>query len=209
MHADKGESSILTLLDLTAAFDIFNYAILLDRLQNWVGISGTSLNWFDSYLSLMSALIIMFPLPLPCCEVSRRGRFLVQFFSPCTCFLWMICSAASMTLSYHCYADDAQIYFSAKPNNLNQLLSLHERLAAIKDWMSLNFLHLNPDKTEIILFGHDKFVTAVDQFIAPLCTNIKPTATNLGIIFDQHMTFDKTCPVLFPAATKCSKNLKN
>ena len=56
--------------------------------------------------------------------------------------------------------------------------------------MSLNFLHINLDKTEIILFGPDKFVTAVDQFIGPLCTNIKPTAKNLGIIFDQHMTFD-------------------
>ena len=56
--------------------------------------------------------------------------------------------------------------------------------------MSLDFLHLNPDKTETILFGPDKFVTVVDQFIGPLCTNIKPTVKNLGIIFEQHMTFD-------------------
>ena len=68
--------------------------------------------------------------------------------------------------------------------NLNQLYSLHECLAVIKDWTSLNFLHLNPDKTVIILFGHDKFVTAVDQFIGPLRTNIKPTTKNLGIILD-------------------------
>ena len=56
--------------------------------------------------------------------------------------------------------------------------------------MSLNFLHLNPDKTEIILFGPDKFVTAVDQFIGHLRTNIKPTVKNLCIVFDQHMTFE-------------------
>ena len=49
---------------------------------------------------------------------------------------------------------------------------------------------LNPQKTEIILFGPDKFVTVVDPFIGPLRTNIKPTAKNLGIIFDQKMTFD-------------------
>ena len=46
----------------------------------------------------------------------------------------------------HCYAYDAQIYFSVKPNNLNQLFSLHKCLASTKDWMSLNFLHLNLEK---------------------------------------------------------------
>ena len=51
MHADKGESSILILLDLTAAFDTIDHAILLDRLQNWVGISGAALNWFHSYFT--------------------------------------------------------------------------------------------------------------------------------------------------------------
>ena len=89
-------------------------------------------------------------------------------------------------MSYHCYADDTQIYLYVKSNNLNQLSSLHECLAATKGWMSLYFLHLNPDKTEITLFGPDKFVTAVDKFIGPLHTNIKPSAKNLGIIFKQH-----------------------
>ena len=93
-------------------------------------------------------------------------------------------------MSYHCYKADTKIYFSVKPNNLNQLSSLHECLAATKEWMSLNFLHINLDKTEIILFGPDEFVTAVDQFIGPLRSNITSTAKNLGIIFDQHMTFD-------------------
>ena len=114
-------------------------------------------------------------------------------------------------MSYHCYADDRKIYFSAKPNYLNQLSSLNECLAATKDWMSSNFLHLNSDKTEIILFGPDKFVTAVDQLFGPLRINIKPrssiwvsSSTSMW-----HLTFIlQTCPVSFPAATRCSKNQK-
>ena len=93
-------------------------------------------------------------------------------------------------ISYHSHADDTLIYFSAKPNNLNQLSSLQECLAATKEWMSQNFLHLNPDKTEVLLIGPKIFVTAATQFIGPLQPNIKSTAKNLSIIFNQYMTFD-------------------
>ena len=49
--ADDGMSSVLVLLDLSAAFDTINHSILLDRLRHWVGISGMALEWFSSYLS--------------------------------------------------------------------------------------------------------------------------------------------------------------
>ena len=41
---------ILVLLDLTAAFDTVDHNILVSRLQHLVGISGSALNWFRSYL---------------------------------------------------------------------------------------------------------------------------------------------------------------
>ena len=48
---DKGRVTALTLLDLSAAFDTIDHVILLDRLQNWFGITGMALNWVSSYLS--------------------------------------------------------------------------------------------------------------------------------------------------------------
>ncbi len=39
------------LLDLSATFDSIDHNILLNRLENFVGISGSALAWFKLYLS--------------------------------------------------------------------------------------------------------------------------------------------------------------
>ena len=48
---DNGKICILTLLDLSAAFDTIDHNILLHRLEHTFGISDSALSWFRSYLS--------------------------------------------------------------------------------------------------------------------------------------------------------------
>ncbi len=51
LSSDHGCISLLALLDLNAAFYTIDHNILLNRQENFVGISGSALAWFKSYLS--------------------------------------------------------------------------------------------------------------------------------------------------------------
>ena len=47
---DNGKACLSVCLDLSAAFDTVDHQLLLSRLANSFGVSGTALNWLASYL---------------------------------------------------------------------------------------------------------------------------------------------------------------
>ena len=51
MNQNEQCSTALVAIDLSAAFDLVNHFILLERLYTYYGISGTASEWFRSYLS--------------------------------------------------------------------------------------------------------------------------------------------------------------
>ena len=51
LNMSEGSTTALTLLDLSAAFDMIDHSILFHRLHDCYGINGLALSWFESYLS--------------------------------------------------------------------------------------------------------------------------------------------------------------
>ena len=57
-------------------------------------------------------------------------------------------------VKFHCYADDTQVYIHVSQKNSSVAFEkLNRSRNDIKEWMSASKLKLNPDKTEIIVFG--------------------------------------------------------
>ena len=100
--------TLLVLLDLSAAFDTVDHRILLHRLQFDFGISGSALNWIESYLSNRTQRIYIdgvlssnFNLKFGVPQGSCLGPLLFSLYAS---KLFKI--VESHLPNPHCYADD-------------------------------------------------------------------------------------------------------
>ncbi len=118
LSVDAGNPAVLVLLDLTAAFYTVDHAVLVSRLEQYVGICGTALQWFMSYLSNRSFSVMIGDLcssyaSLPCGmpQGSILGPILFSLY-----ILPLGSIIKKHNRSFYFYADDLQIYLPLRPN---------------------------------------------------------------------------------------------
>ena len=92
-------------------------------------------------------------------------------------------------ICYHNYADDTQIYITLSPGDYGPIQALSNCMEQINDWMCQNFLQLNRDKTEIVVFGAKEERLKVSAQLQSAMLKTTDQARNLGVIMDSDMKF--------------------
>ena len=113
--AGTGQVTLLSLLDLSAAFDTVDHPILVERLRRSFGVAGRALDWILSYLTGRSQFV-RFNGTASCitpvvCGVYTAGVRSWPNSVQCSCYTPLVsCSFINCGLSAHAYADDFQVY---------------------------------------------------------------------------------------------------
>ena len=138
---DNKCKAVLVLLDLSAAFDTIDHAILLDRLRDRYGFSGTVLRWIESYLKDRPQCIVLD-------KILSRPRYLscrVPQGSVLGPQLLSLYIAPLEDIDAVMYADNTQLYiFMRKGNRVAALENLSLCLNDIMSWNLCNMLKCNP-----------------------------------------------------------------
>ena len=155
---DGGNNAVLVLLDLSAAFDTLDHTLLLQRLHAEIGLDGSALYWFSSYLSCRSQQVLVghalsAETPLLCGvpQGSALGPLLFSLYTRQLADL-----IDKFCIDYHFFADDSELYscLPTEPESaLSALRNVDSCCRQIKIWMTKNKLKLNEQKTEVLLCG--------------------------------------------------------
>ena len=149
LSLNKGNISVLALLDFSSAFDTIDHPILVHRLHTDFGFTDAVLQLFSSYLTdrmhyvyLIIALLLL---------LYTQGSVLFPIlFSMYFKTLSAIIDIHSII--HHSFADDLQLQMSAPPDRISELLhSMQSCINDVKASETANMLKLNDNKTELML----------------------------------------------------------
>jgi len=196
---DDGNVALLTLLDLSAAFDTIDHQLLISRLECEMGIAGTALQWFKSYMADRSQTVQIgsdhsTSTELKCGvpQGSVLGPVLFSLYTkPLGCII------EKHKIQRHFYADDSQLNSIFKPSlaaTASTISATTDCCDEIKTWMTANMLKLNNDKTEAILLGPVARCNSTKLDSITVGTSSIPLASsvrNLGVILDSDLAMVK------------------
>lgn len=199
MELDDKKAVVLVLLDMSAAFDTVDHALLLTRLSE-VGVTGVAHDWFRSYLTNRTQTVCIGHVKSDPCELScgvPQGSVLGPvLFTLYTAPIGRIIRKHG--LDYHFYADDSQLYVSFRVRDTDDQVETLSRINAcvqeINAWMAYHLLKLSREKTEVLVITtpQSRNQHSVTEVLVGDCV-IRPSsvARNIGVMFDDLQDMNK------------------
>ena len=218
--SDSGCVSILSLLDLSAAFDTTDHNILITRLRSSLGCPGTVLDWCISYLSCRTQSLFvdhkLTPSVLKCGvpQGSVLGPLLFTLYTrPLST---IICQSG---LLYHFFADVSQLHKLSVPSDFPVLACcLKDCIGDVAEWMGDSKLKMNDDKTELMTIGARTKLSQVIPNLAPMFISgcdipFSQSVRNFGFYLDEYLSMDVhikyLCCILFCQLRKTGKKIRS
>ena len=197
LSLDKGNISVLAVLDFSSAFGTVDHPILVHRLHTYFGFTDTVLQWFSSYLtdrthyiSLSDHCSAFDPVLSGVPQGSVIGPILLSMYiKPLSAII------DSHSTMHHSFADDLQLQMSAPPDEIYELLhSMQSCICDVRAWATTNILELNGNKTELMLVTskRTKHLHTLPTSITIGNAQIPFTQSmkNLGFTLDCHPTMN-------------------
>ena len=213
---DNQHPTIVMLLDLSAAFNTVDQTKLLNILKEEIGIDGTALKWFASFLIGRTQKIKIGDtysengeLDFGVAQGSILGPDLFNIY-----IRSMKKHVEPVRFSLFGFADDHQLMKTFLP--VFQMYALdgdiNRCFKSITEWMNHFFLRLNASKTKILVIIPPSLRNTIrieGTFINNNCIRFVHSAKNLGVILDDELSFSeqvskvvKTCFMIIRKLSK-------
>ena len=190
-NIDKGKLTGLAFLDLSKAFDTLDHDLLLTKLAG-LGLSKSSVNWFNAYLTNRTQSVIIngiYSNAEPVLYGVPQGSVLGPLL-----FIMYINDLPTVTkyCKVHLYADDTLLFFESISVQAIEA-ALSQDLDHVVGWLNQNYLMLNHSKTKVMLMGTHQKLSSVQSFTVSVNDKDLERVYKfkyLGVILDPCLTWN-------------------
>ena len=208
---DKKHITIITLIDLSSAFDTLNHELITHRLRQ-LGIKDTALKWFISFLTDRTFTVKINNTS----SKSAAIKYGVPQGSVLGPIIFNICIdnisriIKKHPIKYHMYADDLQLYVEVESTEKIPIAmrSINNCLDEIKNWYNENSLCINMNKTEALIIHNNGIKIPNEITLFNMNFKCYMPIRNLGFIFEPSFNFKNHIDKIFKIANFSLYNIR-